>query len=82
MGDEMPRVTKSEICEAIAEALRDFGYPETTGLMIREIFNAFVAGKRGSDLPHGVIGRFAEGQLKELADAGADLASVDDGDDK
>jgi hypothetical protein len=47
---------------AIARNLRDFGYPDVSGVMIQEIHEAM---KAGAPLPHGVIGMFAKGQLEE-----------------
>ena len=69
-------ITRKRICDAIAKSLVDFGYPDVTAKMIGEILDAYVEGKRFPDLPHGVIGGFAESQLKEVADAGVDLAGV------
>lgn len=54
--------------EAIAKSLREFGYPDTTATMIREIYDAWLSGKRGTDLPHNIIGMFAERQFEEVAD--------------
>lgn len=45
---------------AIASSLREFGYPEVTGKMVNEIYDAMVEGKREHDLPHGVIGLFVQ----------------------
>lgn len=61
--------TLSNAMEAIAKSLRDFGYPDVTGPMIREVYDAWVAGKRDDELPHGIVGRFAESQIEEHAAA-------------
>lgn len=69
-----PRITRAEITEAIAKSLRDFGYPDVTSDMIDTIYGEFAEGKRFPDLSHGVIGGFAEGQLKDIQEAlGGDL---------
>lgn len=60
--------TLSDAMEAVARSLREFGYPDVTAAMTREIFDAWEAGKRFPDLPHGVIGGFAERQFDEVAD--------------
>ena len=43
--------------EAAAKGLVEFGYPDATAAMIREAHTAWQAGE---DLPHGIIGMFAE----------------------
>lgn len=48
--------------EAVTKSLVEFGYPDTTPAMVREIHEAMKAGK---EIPHGIIGRFAEGQIKD-----------------
>ncbi len=58
-------ITIDMLCEAVARNLRDFGYPDATGAMIREVWEAMKAGKSGSDLPHGIIGMFAESQIND-----------------
>jgi hypothetical protein len=47
---------------AIARNLRDFGYPDVTPSMIQDTHAALMDGE---DLPHGIIGMFAEGQLRD-----------------
>ena len=69
--------TKSQLCNAIARSLREFGYPDALGEMIEETMTAWLAGKRFPDLPHGVIGAMAERQFQELADAGHDLSLLE-----
>lgn len=55
--------------EAVARSLREFGYPDASGLMVKETHEALLAGKRGmGELPHGVISMFAESQMRERPD--------------
>lgn len=49
----------------IAKSLRDFGYKDCTPKMIAEVHEAYKEGKREGDLPHGIIGRFAQRQIAE-----------------
>ena len=51
--------------EAVARSLREFGYPDVTAAMIREVFDAWEAGQK---LPHGIVGMFAERQFSEVAE--------------
>lgn len=53
---------KDQICAKIAKALRDFGYPDVDAAMVGEIVDARAA---GNELPHGVIGMFANSMLSE-----------------
>lgn len=48
---------------AIAQSLRDFGYPDVTARMVEDTHGAM---QRGEQLPHGIIGMFAARQLKDL----------------
>lgn len=79
MGEGLKRARKAapaprqpymldDAMEAVARSLREFGYPDVTALMIREIFDVWETGKRFPHLPHGVIGAFAERQFGEVAD--------------
>jgi len=61
-------VTKEYICDGIAKALREFGYPDCTAEMVGDVYDAYKTGKRFPDLPHGIIGGFAESQIKEVED--------------
>jgi hypothetical protein len=61
--------TRSEICKPVAESLRDFGYPSVTTAQVKEILDAWISGKRESDLPHGIIGMMAGRQFDELEEA-------------
>lgn len=58
--------TRSEFCIPIAKALREFGYPSVTHQQIGEVLNAWIDGKRGSDLPHGAIGMLAGRRFDEI----------------
>lgn len=61
----MPKATLNDAMRSIAHNLREFGYGDVTWEMIREIYDAWAAGKRFPDLPHGVIGAFAGEQFQE-----------------
>jgi hypothetical protein len=60
--------TLADAMEAVARSLREFGYSDVTAGMVQEIYDAYAAGKRFPDLPHGVIGGFAESHFDEVAD--------------
>lgn len=49
--------------EAQAKSLREFGYPDVTAKMVKEIHDAWI--KKTKKLPHGVIGRFCEAAFKD-----------------
>ncbi len=59
--------TQKAAHEVIAESLREFGYPDATADMIREVHEAMRPHQSSPevDLPHGVVGLFAESQIKE-----------------
>lgn len=67
----MPTLT--DAYESVAQSLRTFGYPDVTSGMIREIHEAMGHGVVETELPHGIIGRFAFSQLNEHADLLAKL---------
>lgn len=48
--------------DAVARSLREFGYPDVTGLMVREIHTAWLHSK---PLPHGIIGMFASRKFEK-----------------
>ncbi len=50
---------------AIAQNLREFGYPDVTAKMIEETDEARRAGKP-KDQPHGIISMFANRQLEDV----------------
>jgi len=64
----MTNATKDQICRNVAADLRNFGYPDVSAEMIGEIYDAYRSGLRGADLPHGIIGRFAENSLDLAAE--------------
>lgn len=66
----MRNVTPERVYESIAQALRTFGYPDCTAEMIKEVRKAMAKGKTEGALPHGIIGRFAEDQLKDAISRG------------
>ncbi|WP_315922453.1 hypothetical protein [Mesorhizobium sp. SP-1A] len=72
----MKKVTRREVTEAVSKGLVDFGYPDSTPEKVDEILAAYVDGKRGVELPHGILGRFAESQLEDLEKAGLDLKAL------
>lgn len=59
-------MTKQQACENVARDLRHFGYPDVTAKTIRPILDAWLAGKRDSALPKGVIGMIAGRQFDEI----------------
>lgn len=59
-------MTRNEITYALAQSMREFGYPDVTDEMAGEVLDAYVAEK---DLPHDVIGMFLKSQLDELSEA-------------
>jgi hypothetical protein len=62
-------MTKTEACSKVAKSLREFGYPGCTTEMIKTCLDAWLAGKRDLELPHGIIGAFASRQFDEVEDA-------------
>lgn len=62
----MRKITKEYICNGIGKSLREFGYPDASDDKMAEIYDAYKSGSRGEDLPHGILGRFAEKQLEEV----------------
>lgn len=55
--------TDARIHEAVADSLRQFGYPDVTAKDVAEVHEAM---KNGQPLPHGIVGLFAERQLRDL----------------
>ena len=68
-------ITRKRITFALAESMREFGYPDVTDDMAGEILDAYHADPSG-DLPHGVIGMLLKRQLDDLTDEGLDLGSI------
>lgn len=60
--------TKQDGFEDVARSLREFGYPDASAQMVADTWAAMKEGKSDADLPHGIIGRFAERQLEEVRD--------------
>lgn len=58
-------MTRAKLTHALAQSMREFGYPDVTDEMAGEILDSYVAEK---DLPHGVIGMFLKSQLDELSE--------------
>lgn len=56
---------RKTIVAAIAKSLREFGYPDADAGKIEDIRAAYRDGQRGENLPHGILGRFAESQIEE-----------------
>jgi hypothetical protein len=65
----LARITKNAACEKVADSLREFGYKSVTTAHIREVLDAWLEGKRESELPHGIVGMFAEKQFEECEKA-------------
>lgn len=65
----MPKISREKIIASISKSLIDFGYPDADTEVCGQIYDAFKEGKRFPDLPHGVLGGFAESQLSELQSA-------------
>lgn len=58
--------TKQDGVRAVANSLREFGYPGCTSDMVAD---TYVAMKRGDEImPHGIIGMFAQRQIEEVGD--------------
>jgi len=57
-------LTRKKITFALAQSMREFGYPDVTDEMAGEILDAYVAEE---DLPHQVIGMFLKSQLDDLS---------------
>ena len=60
---------RTAIASRVAAALRDFGYPDATTAMLKEVLDAWIEGRRGDKLPHGIIGMLAERQFEEVEEA-------------
>ena len=61
---------KRKVYEAIAKDLNEFGYPDVTWGMIKTIHESYKQGKRESELPHGVIGMFAQSHIEDATERG------------
>lgn len=61
--------TRLEFVGPMVRGLKEFGYPNVTAEQLKEALEAWLAGKRGHDLPHGVIGYVAGRNFDELEEA-------------
>lgn len=61
--------TRSDAAATVAKSLCTFGYPDASTEKVKDILDAWIAGKRESELPHGILGRFAGRQFDEVEDA-------------
>lgn len=68
-------LTRENVTYALAQSMREFGYPDVSDEMAGEILDAYVVDP-ASELPHGVIGMMLKSQLDELAGAGANLKAI------
>ena len=64
---------RQRLINAISKSLIEYGYPDAKPAMIAEIYDAYKAGKREFDLPHGIVGQFAGEQLREFTSDGTPL---------
>ena len=66
----MPRykMTRLDASNTVANSLREFGYPDVTGAMVKEVLDAWLAGKRDDQLPHDIVGMLAGRQFDEIED--------------
>lgn len=60
----MSKMPRQKIYEAIARSLRQFGYPSVTAVEVADTHWAMEHTE--TPLPHGVVGLFAEDQLKKV----------------
>jgi hypothetical protein len=67
------KITKAEVASVISRSLVEFGYPDCTPEKMTEVIDAYLSGRCGHDLPHDILGNFAERQLDDLAENGIDL---------
>lgn len=65
MAKAFRKYTRDDAAASVARSLREFGYPDATAEKLREVLDAWLDGKRGADLPHGILGMFAERQFEE-----------------
>lgn len=70
--------TRSDVARPVAKSLREFGYPDCSTEMVKDVLDAWLSGKREHDLPHGVIGMMAGRQFEEVEEASPGmLAALD-----
>lgn len=58
--------TRHSVSDALAQELRKAGFPTVTAKMVEEIIIAWLSGKRGLELPHGILGPLVGKHLDEL----------------
>jgi hypothetical protein len=60
------QATRTDICWTITRALRTFGYPDLQNETVKGALDAWLEGKRGHDIPGGVIGYMAGREFDAL----------------
>lgn len=55
--------TQQTAYEAVARSLREFGYPDAAAAMVADTHKAML---EKAPIPHGIVGAFAESQMKEV----------------
>ena len=63
-------ITRADIFREVAKNLRDFGYPDATAAIVAAVYDTMLTGQ---PIPHGIVGRFAQGQLAEILPTLAEL---------
>lgn len=64
-------VTRADIFREVARNLRDQGQSEASAQQVADTYNAI---RSGGAIPHGYIGRLAEGHLRPMLETLAELA--------
>lgn len=64
------KATIKAACEAVAQSLREFGYSDTTAEMVHDCWDVMMENEHAgeTDMPHGIVGRFAFAQLQPNVD--------------
>lgn len=62
------RGTQAHAFWLVAKTLRESGYPDVTAEMVSDVWKAMTDGKPETEMPHGIVGRFAFSQLDEVRD--------------
>lgn len=60
---------RNDVAGKVAKSLQEFGYPDATPKLLQEVVDAFCDGKRGTELPHGILGLMAERTFLEVEEA-------------
>lgn len=58
-------IYRIDFVKPIAAALIECGHRNVTVQQIKECLDAYIVGKRGSSLPHGIIGKWAQKAFDE-----------------